>query len=191
MYEILPQPPYPLLPAPPVFPALPEPRQPERAICAPVYDLRPGTAIDFLINDLECTGKIVAVAHPRNHARQHYLVDTALYENVVIVWPDAVTEAIAPIKAATTGTKMLAQLHSLGLADVREVVRKRDTRHYVADVYAYDERDCALPVKPAEHYATLLSRLPGVSIVGTHDSIADLRPDRPVVNAQVTFEVVS
>jgi len=77
---------------------------------------------------------------------------------------------------------MFSYLQSAGI-DVQKVERKRSTGHYIADFYVPEMRD---PVPPASTWARAIAQA-GLRVLGTADTVADWRPDQPVICATVTF----
>lgn len=88
--------------------------------------------------------------------------------------------------ANLSGPKMRQYLSSLGV-NVTEVVRKRDTGHYVADVYVPGMGEA---VQPAEVYAEQISSVIPATIVHQHNQTAHWRDGNPVVWASVHFKPV-
>lgn len=69
----------------------------------------------------------------------------------------------------------------------QKVVRKRQTGDYVADFFVPDMKQS---VPSAETWAQQIqAQLPDSQVVSTHNTVAEWRPDAPIIQATVIFTV--
>lgn len=79
---------------------------------------------------------------------------------------------------------MQRHLASMGVA-AQKIVRKQQSGEYVADFFVPGMTD---PIAPAQVWARRIKdALPAARIVETLDTVADWRPDSPIIHAIVIF----